>query len=155
MEPVPCDGCDGAPEKLKAGAPPEDEVPPNAGVELLPGWLAPNREPPEAAGVAPLGAAPPNWNGVEEPLAGPEEGPAKVKDPPAGVPVPELELPAKGLLKDDPAELPPPKAKLKLPEPPLGADPAPPNRFPEPLASFAAGVDVAPKALVLGAVEVG
>lgn len=132
-EPAPCGGCDEAPEKLKDGGPPGAEAPPNIGPELLPDWLAPNMEPPEGAGVDELAPAPaPNWNGVDEPLAGPDEVPPKVKAPPVDVPGAVLELPAKGLLKDVPevAEGPPAlKLKLKPPDPAFADDSAPNETF--------------------------
>lgn len=117
-EPVPCGAAPPA-EKLKDGALPVPEAPPNMGAALLMPWFAPKIEPPP----------PPNWKGEEVP--GGAEDPAPNENmPPFEGAADVAELPpappeANGLLNPEPdvvvvaaaVEAPPPKLKLKPPEP--------------------------------------
>lgn len=156
-EPVPCGAAPPA-EKLKEEALPGPGAPPKTGAELLVPWLgpAPNIPPPAPVplGVEALPLPPPNWNGDEVP-DGADPAPKENVPPDAGAaavpalpPIPD----ANGLLKPPvggAAALPPPKLKLKPPEPEPAFDDGPPKLAGAALAvlPFCVGAEDAPKML--------
>lgn len=161
-EPVPCGAAPPA-EKLKEGALPDPEAPPNMGAALLVlvPWFAPNSEPPVPVGVDALPVPLPNWKGEEVP-DGAEPAPKENVAPEPGAAEPAALLPllpeAKGLLNPPlgavaPPVLAPPKLKLKPPVLEAVFDDAPPKPTGPALAvpPFCAGADDAPKRPVEGA----